>query len=194
MTAYKLVTIQFKWWGLQDRVENFIHSTEKRIFTNFHRQVRQWEIAGLRILLGRKIMKQTCLVYMIFIYMLVAAISSLTFCKSFEILQKLKVEIYGNFVHNLILHITHFDTISISRVSSPRKINTVASLWCILFVLIIYSLLLLGPGVLLDGQVARPHHERHQGPGGPDQARTGRGEGEGEDNNLFLPPVGTLCC
>ena len=39
MTAYKLVTIQFKWWGLQDRVENFIHSTEKRIFTNFHRQV-----------------------------------------------------------------------------------------------------------------------------------------------------------
>ena len=40
MTAYKLVTIQFKWWGLQDRVENFIHSTEKRIFTNFHRQVR----------------------------------------------------------------------------------------------------------------------------------------------------------
>ena len=40
MTAYKLVTIQFKWWGLQDRVENFIHATEKRIFTNFHRQVR----------------------------------------------------------------------------------------------------------------------------------------------------------
>ena len=40
MTAYKLVTIQFKWWGLQDRVENFIHSTEKRIFTNFHRQER----------------------------------------------------------------------------------------------------------------------------------------------------------
>ena len=41
MTAYKLVTIQFKWFGLQDRVENFIHSTEKRIFTNFHRQVSQ---------------------------------------------------------------------------------------------------------------------------------------------------------
>ena len=52
-------------------------------------------------------MKQTCLVVMIYIYMLVAAISSLTFCKSFEILQKFKVEIYGNFVHNLILHITH---------------------------------------------------------------------------------------
>jgi len=42
MTAYKLVTIQFKWWGLQDRVENFIHATEKRIFTNFHRQVFCW--------------------------------------------------------------------------------------------------------------------------------------------------------
>jgi len=42
MTAYKLVTIQFKWWGLQDRVENFIHSTEKRIFTNFHRQLFCW--------------------------------------------------------------------------------------------------------------------------------------------------------
>jgi len=42
MTAYKLVTIQFKWWGLQDRVENFIHTTEKRIFTNFHRQVFCW--------------------------------------------------------------------------------------------------------------------------------------------------------
>jgi len=42
MTAYKLVTIQFKWWGLQDRVETFIHSTEKRLFTNFHRQVFCW--------------------------------------------------------------------------------------------------------------------------------------------------------
>ena len=98
MTAYKLVTIQFKWWeqlfqcqsvanncciwndemqdcfntkrwwcwcwwclksildqmglqmsqmvifrwGLQDRVENFIHTTERRLFTNFHRQVETW--------------------------------------------------------------------------------------------------------------------------------------------------------
>jgi len=42
MTAYKLVTIQFKWWGLQDRVENFIHSTERRLFLNFHRQVFCW--------------------------------------------------------------------------------------------------------------------------------------------------------
>jgi len=42
MTAYKLVTIQFKWWGLQNKVENFIHSTEKRIFTNFHRELFCW--------------------------------------------------------------------------------------------------------------------------------------------------------
>jgi len=42
MTAYKLVTIQFKWWGLQNKVESFIHSTEKRIFTNFHREVFCW--------------------------------------------------------------------------------------------------------------------------------------------------------
>ena len=40
MTAYKLVTVQFKWWGLQTKVENFIHTTQKRLFTNFHRQVR----------------------------------------------------------------------------------------------------------------------------------------------------------
>ena len=26
-------------WGLQSKVENFIQSTEKRLFTNFHRQV-----------------------------------------------------------------------------------------------------------------------------------------------------------
>merc|ERR1712185_437889 len=42
MTAYKLVTIQFKWWGLQSKVENFIQSTEKRLFTNFHRQLFCW--------------------------------------------------------------------------------------------------------------------------------------------------------
>jgi len=42
MTCYKLVTIQFKWWGIQNKVENFIHSTERRIFTNFHRQMFCW--------------------------------------------------------------------------------------------------------------------------------------------------------
>jgi len=42
MTAYKLVTVQFKWWGLQNKVESFIQGTEKRIFTNFHREVFCW--------------------------------------------------------------------------------------------------------------------------------------------------------
>ena len=27
-------------WGLQNKVESFIQGTEKRIFTNFHREVR----------------------------------------------------------------------------------------------------------------------------------------------------------
>jgi len=42
MTCYKLVSIQFKWWGLQNKVETFIHSYQKRLFTNFHRQVFCW--------------------------------------------------------------------------------------------------------------------------------------------------------
>lgn len=42
MCAYKLVTVKFKWFGLQTRVENFIHDQEKRIFTNFHRQLFCW--------------------------------------------------------------------------------------------------------------------------------------------------------
>lgn len=39
MCAYKLVTLEFKWWGLQSRVENFIVNQERRLFTIFHRQV-----------------------------------------------------------------------------------------------------------------------------------------------------------
>ncbi|XP_029467066.1 phosphatidylinositol transfer protein alpha isoform isoform X3 [Rhinatrema bivittatum] len=42
MCAYKLVTIKFKWWGLQNKVENFIHKQERRLFTNFHRQLFCW--------------------------------------------------------------------------------------------------------------------------------------------------------
>jgi len=42
MCAYKLVTCDFKWFGLQTRVEEFIMKTERRIFTNFHRQVFCW--------------------------------------------------------------------------------------------------------------------------------------------------------
>jgi len=42
MTCYKLVTVEFKWFGLQSRVENFIQRAERRLFTNFHRQVFCW--------------------------------------------------------------------------------------------------------------------------------------------------------
>ncbi|KAK6483386.1 phosphatidylinositol transfer protein beta isoform [Huso huso] len=42
MCAYKLVTVKFKWWGLQNKIEHFIHKQEKRIFTNFHRQLFCW--------------------------------------------------------------------------------------------------------------------------------------------------------
>ncbi|XP_015788938.1 phosphatidylinositol transfer protein alpha isoform-like [Tetranychus urticae] len=42
MTCYKLVTTEFKWFGLQNKVEHFIQKTEKRIFLNFHRQVFCW--------------------------------------------------------------------------------------------------------------------------------------------------------
>ncbi|TWW69475.1 Phosphatidylinositol transfer protein beta isoform [Takifugu flavidus] len=42
MCTYKLVTVQFHWWGLQTKVENFIHKQEKRIFTNFQCQLFCW--------------------------------------------------------------------------------------------------------------------------------------------------------
>lgn len=30
MCAYKLVTVKFKWWGLQNKVENFIQKVSER--------------------------------------------------------------------------------------------------------------------------------------------------------------------
>ncbi|XP_075543149.1 phosphatidylinositol transfer protein vib isoform X1 [Dermacentor variabilis] len=42
MCAYKLVTAEFKWFGLQSRIEAYIQKTERRIFLNFHRQVFCW--------------------------------------------------------------------------------------------------------------------------------------------------------
>lgn len=39
MCAYKLVTAEFKWWGIQNRIEPFIMRQENRLFLNFHRQV-----------------------------------------------------------------------------------------------------------------------------------------------------------
>ena len=39
---FQLVTCEFKWFGLQTKVESFIMQTEKRLFSNFHRQVFCW--------------------------------------------------------------------------------------------------------------------------------------------------------
>jgi len=42
MTCYKLVTCEFKWLGLQGKVESFIQKSERRLFTNFHRELFCW--------------------------------------------------------------------------------------------------------------------------------------------------------
>eukprot|EP00003_Mantamonas_plastica_P031086 TRINITY_DN791_c0_g1_i3.p1 TRINITY_DN791_c0_g1~~TRINITY_DN791_c0_g1_i3.p1 ORF type:complete len:292 (-),score=88.40 TRINITY_DN791_c0_g1_i3:162-1037(-) len=42
MCCYKLVTARFEYWGFQTKVENFIHSFSKDIFTSFHRQLFCW--------------------------------------------------------------------------------------------------------------------------------------------------------
>eukprot|EP01137_Pigoraptor_chileana_P010456 Opistho-2@60126 len=42
MTAYKLVSVEFKWWGLQGKVESFIQKAERRLFLKFHRQLFCW--------------------------------------------------------------------------------------------------------------------------------------------------------
>ncbi|KAJ6633223.1 Phosphatidylinositol transfer protein alpha isoform [Pseudolycoriella hygida] len=42
MTCYKLVTCEFKWFGLQTKIESFIQKSERRLFTTFHRQVFCW--------------------------------------------------------------------------------------------------------------------------------------------------------
>ena len=42
MCCYKLVTVEFKWYGMQTRVEKFIMKQEAKLFTNFHRQLFCW--------------------------------------------------------------------------------------------------------------------------------------------------------
>ncbi|XP_014294275.1 phosphatidylinositol transfer protein alpha isoform [Halyomorpha halys] len=42
MTCYKLVRAEFKWFGLQARIENFIQESEQKLFLRFHRQVFCW--------------------------------------------------------------------------------------------------------------------------------------------------------
>lgn len=42
MTCYKLVTVEFKWFGLQGKIENFIQHIIQGVFTKFHRQLFCW--------------------------------------------------------------------------------------------------------------------------------------------------------
>ena len=42
MCCYKLYHIEFKWWGLQTRVEKVICRAVRRLLFNFHRQVFCW--------------------------------------------------------------------------------------------------------------------------------------------------------
>ncbi|KAI3383297.1 hypothetical protein SNEBB_008401 [Seison nebaliae] len=39
MCAYKLVTVEFKMFGFQNRVEKYVINAEQRLFTTFHRKV-----------------------------------------------------------------------------------------------------------------------------------------------------------
>jgi len=42
MCCYKLVTVEFKLFGFQGRVEKFLHTFERDLFLKFHRQVYSW--------------------------------------------------------------------------------------------------------------------------------------------------------
>lgn len=39
MTCYKLITIEFKWWGVQGQMESFIMRQQRRLLINLHRQI-----------------------------------------------------------------------------------------------------------------------------------------------------------
>ncbi|CAK5074557.1 unnamed protein product [Meloidogyne enterolobii] len=61
MCAYKLVTIYFKWFGLQNMVEMFGHKQYPRLFCKFHREVFCWidEWYGLTLVEIRELEEQT---------------------------------------------------------------------------------------------------------------------------------------
>ena len=61
MCCYKLYQVQFKWWGLQTKVESVIMRAVRRLLLNFHRQVFCWidKWHGLTIEDIRKIEEQT---------------------------------------------------------------------------------------------------------------------------------------
>lgn len=42
MCAYKLCTVEFKWFGVSSKVEKYIQTSERRLFTKFHRQLFCW--------------------------------------------------------------------------------------------------------------------------------------------------------
>jgi len=42
MCCYKLVTVEFKMWGLQGKVEGFLQNFERNLFLKFHKQVYSW--------------------------------------------------------------------------------------------------------------------------------------------------------
>ncbi|RIA90423.1 hypothetical protein C1645_770015 [Glomus cerebriforme] len=42
MTCYKLVTVEFKWFGIQNKIESFIQNVMRSLFTKFHRQLFCW--------------------------------------------------------------------------------------------------------------------------------------------------------
>jgi len=42
MTCYKLVSVEFKLFGFQGRVEKFLQTFERDLFLKFHRQVYCW--------------------------------------------------------------------------------------------------------------------------------------------------------
>ena len=39
MTVYKLITIEFKWFGLQTQVESWMMSYEEKLLDKFHRKI-----------------------------------------------------------------------------------------------------------------------------------------------------------
>lgn len=61
MTCYKLVSIEFKWYGLQTTMESYMHSIERDLFTKFHRELfcsmDQWH--GLTMESIREMEKRT---------------------------------------------------------------------------------------------------------------------------------------
>jgi hypothetical protein len=42
MCAYKLVTVEFKWFGLQSKIESYIAKIYRRMFNVFHRKIFCW--------------------------------------------------------------------------------------------------------------------------------------------------------